>query len=584
MTDKSISILPFINLSLDKDNEYFSDGITEEIILALSKTKGLKVIARTSSFMFKGKNLDVRAIGEQLGVATILEGSVRKSGMDVRISVRLVRTSDGFQIWSMKFDRQLEDIFKLQDEISLLVADKIRENFGHIEYQSSLVSADSTNFDAYDYYLKGRYEQLKWTKDALVRAIEHYRNAIQLDPGLFRAYYGIVLCYTYMLFWSSGEEARSEVYNYLEKAVEVNSDSLDYHIAKASTEMMLEWDHRSSIDHFKRYLEMNPNNAEAIEAIAGMYIMVGQFDEAMIHIERALEINPLSLNHTFMKGNILYFSEEYEKAIQQMNKVLKQDPKWIFAVQLKAAALVLTNNRTELEEVLEEYSEIPFMDYYNTLYRLYHRQPISDYEQPFLADENIHPWRLYFLTLEENYNQAFKMLEEGLNQKHGKYICFNYDPFLAKLRTREEYKNLKEFLPKKFPLLSGIYEDSSVSRPLITDKEEHKDLAIALDKSMEVEELYLNPKLTLINLADHINTSSNKLSWLINQDKRLNFNHFINFYRLEHFKKIAVLPENQNLTLLGIAFECGFNSKTTFNDYFKKNTGLTPRRWLKEQK
>lgn len=584
MTDKSIAVLPLINLSSDKDNEYFSDGITEEIILALSKTKGLKVISRTSSFMFKDRNSDVRAIGKQLGVATILEGSVRKSGMDVRISVRLVRADDGFQIWSMKFDRQLGDIFKLQDEISLMVADKIRENFGHIEFQPSLVSADSDNFDAYDYFLKGRYEQLKWTNDALARAIEHYQNAIKLDPGLFRAYYGIVLCYTYMLFWSSGKEARSEVYNYLEKAVEVNSDSLDYHLAKASTEMMLEWNHRSAIDHFKHSLEMNPNNSEAIEAIAGMYIMVGQFDEAMIHIDRALEVNPLSLNHTFMKGNILYFSGEYEKAIQQMNKVLKQDPKWIFAVQLKAAALILKDKRTEFEEMLEEYSELPFMDYYITLYRLYHHQPISDYEQPFLADENIHPWRLYFLTLEENFDQAFEMLEEGLNQKQGKFICFNYDPFLAKLKTRDEYNKLQGFLPKKFPLLSDIYEDSSNLRPLITDKEERKELIQALDKSLEEEELYLDPKLSLTILADHVNTSSNKLSWLINQDKRANFYHFINSYRLEHFKRVAVLPENQNLTLLGIAFECGFNSKTTFNEYFKKSMGLTPRSWLKEQK
>ena len=176
------------------------------------------------------------------------------------------------------------------------------------------------------------------------------------------------------------------------------------------------------------------------------------------------------------------------------------------------------------------------------------------------------------------------MLEEGLNQKHGKYICFNYDPFLVKLKTCEEYNNLQEFLPKKFPLLSDIYEDTSDSKPLITDEEEHKELIEALDKSMVEEQLYLDPKLSLTNLADHINTSSNKLSWLINQDKKSNFYHYINSYRLEHFKKMAVLPENQNLTLLGIAYECGFNSKSTFNDYFKKSTGLTPFRWLKEQK
>ena len=135
-SDKSIPVLPFVNMSTDPENEYFSDGVTEEIINALTTVKGLKVIARTSSFAFKNKNIDVRSIGDQLGVSTILEGSVRKAKNRVRVTAQLISTSDGTHFWSRNFDREMEDIFALQDEISLLIADQIRENMGYLEIPS----------------------------------------------------------------------------------------------------------------------------------------------------------------------------------------------------------------------------------------------------------------------------------------------------------------------------------------------------------------------------------------------------------------------------------------------------------------
>src|SRR6056297_2450504 len=239
MNYKSIAVLPFLNISPDPDEEYFSDGITEEIIITLSRIRNLKVTARTSSFAFKNKSMDIREIGKALGVFTVLEGSIRKAGNNVGISVQLIRTDNGFQIWSAKFDRQLKDIFELQEEISLLVADKIRENFGHIELQASLKDESSGSIDAYDYYLKGRYEQLKWTNDALKRAIELYKKSIDLDPGISRAYYGIVYCYIYMVFWSSEGKDKEGVYAYLEKAAAVNHQTADYYLAKASADIMI---------------------------------------------------------------------------------------------------------------------------------------------------------------------------------------------------------------------------------------------------------------------------------------------------------------------------------------------------------
>jgi TolB-like protein/AraC-like DNA-binding protein/cytochrome c-type biogenesis protein CcmH/NrfG len=584
MNSKSIAVLPFLNLSSDPENEYLSDGISEEIILALSKNKGLKVTARTSSFLFRDRKADVREIGDALGVASVVEGSVRRSGDKIRISVQLIRTDDGFRVWSAKFDRMLKDIFELQDEISLLIADKIRENFGHIELRSSYMDEQVHNVDAYDFYLKGRYEQLKWTRDALNRAIEYYKKSIDLDPGNSRAYYGIVLCYIYMVFWSSEEKDTEGVYRYLSKAAEINDQSAFYFLAKASAEIMIEWDYEHAIENFQQLLTINPNDPEALEAVAGLYIMVGEFREAMKHIDRALEINPLSLNHTFMKGNILYFSGKYSKAIEQMNKVIRQDPKWMFAVQLKAAALILTHNSTELDELLEDYSEYDFMTHYQTLYNLYHHQPVGDYALPFLADETIHPWQLYFYTLEEDYVRAFELLKKGLKEKHGKYMCFNYDPFLTKLRSRPEYQQLQHYVPDRLPFLSDLYKKSSEQKPLITDHKERETLLLSLDKSMEKDQLFLNPELTLSSLAGHLECSSNKLSWLINEEKRMNFNDFINSYRLTHFKQKVLDPSSGNLTLLAVAIDSGFNSKSTFNHFFKKKTGLTPRTWLKGQK
>jgi TolB-like protein/AraC-like DNA-binding protein len=583
MNNKSIAILPFLNMSPNPDDQYFSDGITEEIIIALSRIRNLKVTARTSSFAFKNRSMDVRHIGKELGVFTVLEGSIRRAGKNVRISVQLVRTDNGFHIWSAKFDRQLKDIFQLQEEISLLVADKIRENFGHIELQASLQDENSGSVDAYDYYLKGRHEQLKWTNDALKRAIELYKKSIELDPGNSRAYYGIVYCYIYMVFWSSEEKDKKVVYAYLEKAATVNNQTENYYLAKASADIMIEWDYENAIKNFRRVLEFNPISPEALEAVAGLYIMVGDFNEAMKHIDRALEFNPLSLNHTFMKGNILYFSGEYQKAIQQMDLVLQQDPKWMFAVQLKAASLILIDNRNALDELLDDYAEYPKMNHYRTLYKLYHKKPIGDYELPFLSDETIHAWRLYFQTLEGNIDTALQMLETGLIQKHGKYICFNYDPFLAGLRNQPGFEKLSQYIPDSFPKLSDIYNQSSGPKPLITDESERKDLIDALDRSMNDDKIFLDSDLSLRKLADELDTSSNKLSWLINEEKKVNFKDYINSYRLDYFKELALKPLSQNLTLLALAFESGFNSKTTFNEYFKKKTGQTPRSWIKSK-
>jgi len=182
-------------MSADPENEYFSDGITEEIINALTTVRGLKVIARTSSFAFKNKNIDVRTIGDQLGVSTVLEGSVRKAKNRVRITVQLVSTNDGTHFWSKNFDRELEDIFALQDEISLHIADQIRENFGQLNIQEHLIKEPTQNMEAYNLYLKGRYQHLMWDGPGIANAVELYEQCVAIDPSFALPYFGLAYCY-----------------------------------------------------------------------------------------------------------------------------------------------------------------------------------------------------------------------------------------------------------------------------------------------------------------------------------------------------------------------------------------------------
>ena len=197
-SEKSIAVLPFVNMSADPENEYFSDGISEEILNALTRVEGLQVTARTSSFSFKGKNEDVRQIGSKLGVATVLEGSVRKSGKRIRISAQLINTVDGYHIWSEVYDSDLEDIFQVQDEISCKILNRLKENFAIGEKKEAIIKPPTENIDAYNLYLKGSYHWNKSNPEDTSKAIKLFEEAIRIDPGFALPYCALSFCYSFM--------------------------------------------------------------------------------------------------------------------------------------------------------------------------------------------------------------------------------------------------------------------------------------------------------------------------------------------------------------------------------------------------
>ncbi|PHN07425.1 helix-turn-helix domain-containing protein [Flavilitoribacter nigricans] len=582
--EKSVAVLPFVNISSDRDNEYFSDGITEEIINALTRVKGLKVTARTSSFVFKGKHIDVRRIGEQLGVRTLLEGSVRRFRNRVRIAAQLIRAADGFRLWTKSFDREMVDIFDLQDEISLLIAEQIREHFGHLDIQDQLVQAPTQDIEAYQLYLKGRSFQLQWSNVNYPRAIEYYEKSIQLDARNPLPYYGLIRCHAYLTSWNITPlaEGRRQTAQYLQIVSQLKNDWPDYYLAAATCSILLDWDVAQGMEQLDKTLAIQPNHSEVLEAKAGLLITQGRFAEALECIDRALVVNPLSANHIFMKGNILFFAGDHTTSNEYMDRVQELDPNWQLALQVKAANLILLKEPDALNSLLEKHRDKSFAPYYQLLYDRYHgidRSPVADSPE---LDGGFRPWRVYFDLYAGKKEAVMQQLREGIAGRHGRFFTLFHDPFLAPLRDDPAFAALEKTAFGDMPNQTSTPPPAEDVPKM--DEEEIARYRQLLSELLAGEYPYLDPALSLKDLAEMLSLHPNKLSWFLNEQIGKNFNEYINGFRLEAFCEKAKDPSNAHLTILGLAYESGFNSKTVFNAFFKKHMGRTPSAWLNAQK
>ena len=581
---KSIAVLPFDNLSSDPENEYFSDGMTEEIINALSKVNGLKVTARTSVFAFKNQKEDVRIIGNKLGVSTVLEGSIRKSGKRVRITAQLIRTDNGFHLWSENFDRNLDDIFALQDEISLLIADKVRENFGHLQLEEHLVEPQTRNVAAYNLYLKGRYYQLKWEKAGFEKAIAYYEQSIALDPQYPLPYLAASITYSYLTSWNFIPRAEGEVLavKNLQKVGKEHQNLEAYQFARATKAFWLDWDLPQSQAAITEALNLFPNSSDLLELGAEIMTAQGHFSEGIDLINQALVINPLSPNHHFSKGNIYYLWHKFDKAIATFNEGLAIDPHWVLAIRIKACCYLAMKDGNGLDNMMDEIAELEVQDHFHLLLRLINGQEFNIDLNPELEQDYI-PWHVYILLYSGRIELALEKLERGVKGRIGQYINFAFDALLIPLRDHTRYKNLCEdyLRPDQLAKVSNLDIQKPENQVAKLSEVEVAEYSTHLQQLMTREKAYLDAALNLRQLAATLNIHPNKLSWLINDQLGKNFNEYVNDFRLRDFQQRALDPANKHLTLLGLAYDSGFNSKSVFNDFFKKKTGKTPKAWVK---
>jgi serine/threonine protein kinase/Tfp pilus assembly protein PilF len=323
----SIAVLPFLNMSADPEQEYFCDGMAEELISALTKIENLHVPARISAFAFKGEKIDVREIGRKLNVATVLEGSVRKAGNRLRITAQLINVADGYHLWSERFDRELDDVFAIQDEISIAIVDKLKIRILKGE-KEKLVKRYTDNLEAYSLYLKGRYYWNSLTPEGWEKSFECYQKAIEIDPTYALAYVGLSIWHQSLAFWGDvpPSQAIPKSREFAQKAIELDDSISDAHNSLAVVYALYDWNWSAAEKEFKRSIELDPTNALGYVNYAIILTNWKRFEEALVYARRAQKLDPLSSMINTWVSIILMYAGQYEEAVEGLQQVIAKDP------------------------------------------------------------------------------------------------------------------------------------------------------------------------------------------------------------------------------------------------------------------
>lgn len=326
--ENSIAVLPFEDMSPLKDQEYFCDGITEEIINVLAHVGSLKVIARTSSFIFKNKREDIREIGKKLGVATVVEGSIRKADKKLRITAQLIKVADGSHVWSEKFDREIDDIFAIQDEISLAIVENLKTNLLKSE-KKAILKHHTENAELYNLFLLGRFYTNKRSSESLDKAINYFEEAIGIDPEFALAYAGLSEAYNLCALGYSAlpsTETFPKAKEAALKAIELDEDLAEAHTSLAFVKQYFEFDWREVEHEWGKAITLNPGYAPARQWYGEFLFMHRRWNESYKEIIKALELDPLSYIIRNELGWFYHYQDKIDKAIEEYKKVIEMAP------------------------------------------------------------------------------------------------------------------------------------------------------------------------------------------------------------------------------------------------------------------
>jgi adenylate cyclase len=322
---KSIAVLPFADMSPEKDQEYFCDGIAEEIIHVLSQIENLKVIARSSAFSFKNRQVDLREIGRILDVETILEGSIRKSGEHLRITTQLININDGSHIWSERYDRDIKDVFDIQDEISQAVANKLKVRL--LSNQITL-KQHSEDIEAYSLYLKGMYYWQLFTAEGYRKAAEYFDQALQIDPDYALAYIGFGYVISMSMFWGNipPSEGMPKVKEYVDKALRIDNTLADAYALLGNLNTYYYWNWKEAEKYFQRALQINPNLSQSHLYYSLFLTFTGRHEEAIYEAKQAQQLDPLSIFINTYTGTVFDYTGLRDNAIEVLQMTLSINP------------------------------------------------------------------------------------------------------------------------------------------------------------------------------------------------------------------------------------------------------------------
>ncbi len=450
--DRSIAVLPFVNMSSDEDQEYFSDGLSEELLNLLAKIPELKVIGRTSSFSFKGKNEDLRIIAEKLGVAHLLEGSVRKDGNKIRVTAQLIKATDGSHLWSETYDRDLEDIFKLQDEIAGAVVKQLK-----LKLLSEPKSAASkSNIEVYNLILQGNYFLEKRDRESLAKALDFYTQALAIDSLNARSWTAVANCLILQSDWRwiDSNEGFKKAEIAAKKAIALDEKQAEGHIVLGLVKMN-HFDWGGAEAELQKALNLKPGNADVLRIIGYLYLLLGRFDEAILLTKQSIVLDPIKSITYFNYGYLLYCANQLEEAIASYKKVLELTPQFPEA-HFSLGKVYLLQEKYELalgempQETEKVYKIFGLALSYHSLGRM--KEADENMNNFLLQYKNERPYmvaELYAFRGEKK--SAFEWLEKAYLQKDNWLTWLKADPLLENLWSDPRYNALlkKMNLPLK---------------------------------------------------------------------------------------------------------------------------------------
>ena len=450
---RSVAVLPFVNASPDPDNEYLSDGITDELIDALAKVEGLRVASRTSVFALKGKPLDVRAIGALLDVSEVLEGTVRRSGQDLRITVQLTSTANGALIWSQRYDRRLDDVFAIQDEIARTIVNTLRAtSFSDLVEVSADRGTDSVQ--AYGLYLRGRYAWNKRSQEGVAEGIRFFEQAIEADPGYALAYTGLADSYALALDYRSVpvHEGFERAKFYARKALELDEGLAEAHASLAWSLFIYDWDWNGAAAEFRRSVELDPRYATARQWYAFLLASQGRFEEALIEGHSAQEADPASVSVRRSLGYVYFYARRFEQGKYHLRRAIEMNPVAEESYRVLGLILSYAGEHAEAERVLREALELEgAATYTNVTLSLvlarrgeleYARETLKMLEER-LAHGYVSPVELATLHIAlGDKDRAIDWAEKAYAERRGWMAYLNVHPVLDTLRAEPRFKVL----------------------------------------------------------------------------------------------------------------------------------------------
>lgn len=362
--DRSIAVLPFANMSSDAENEYFCDGIAEEITSALSKVGQLQVAGRTSAFSFKSKTGDLRAIGRTLNVGSVLEGSVRKAGDRLRITVQLVKVTDGYHLWSERYDRQMEDIFDIQDEIALAVVEALKVTLLGRE-KAAVLKRSTDNPEAYQLCLKAYHAWHRWTDEGFRTAVTLFNQALERDPNYAFAHFGLGDCYASRGILGREPIDLPRIRTLFETAIRLDPDLADAHaVLGAIIDGVVEWKWPLAESRCQTAIALDPRSAHILNVHGLLQSVTGRHDEAVATYRRAIELDPLGPLWNACLIQALLGKRDWVAALRQTQATLDVVPEYWFALQLAGQAHVASGQLDEaivkFERAVKSSGEVPY--------------------------------------------------------------------------------------------------------------------------------------------------------------------------------------------------------------------------------